>query len=503
MVEANRERRWEDFHAHELYCAGHMFQAAVAHHRATGEERFLDAACRFADYLWERFGPGRRAWYPGHPEVELALVELYRDTGRKEYLDLACAFLDRNEHVDPQRISGHAVRALYYACGMADCFAETGCRGYHDILESHWRDMTRARMYITGGVGSRHKGEMFGQEFELPDLRAYAETCAAAANVFWNWRLLTLGGEARFADLLERTLYNGFLAGVSLDGRRFSYVNPLACTGRPQPDPWYEWARRDAYRRQEFFDVTCCPPNVLRLLAALPAYFYTTSAEGVWVHLYGPSKVRWHLPDGRPLALEQQTDYPWSGDVRLELLPGTEDEFSLFLRVPGWCACAEVSVNGNPAKQTPEPGSYLELRRTWSAGDLVHLHLEMPAVFVESHPRVSSNRGRTAIQRGPLVYCLEGHDNPGCDLFGVRVDTSCSLRRRRQQSTLGGVALIEARGMAERDEEDRGPLYRPLGSGEPARWEPVDLTAIPYYAWANRGPAQMTVWLRRGGLAWT
>ncbi len=500
MVEENRHRRWQDFHAHEFYCAGHMFQAAVAHHRATGQGRFLDAAGRFADYLCERFGPGGREWYPGHPEIELALVELYRETREQRYLDLADCLLARNPNIDPDEVQGHAVRALYYACGMTDLFAETGRGDLRDALESHWQTMTRGKIYITGGVGSRPRGEMFGAMFELPNLNAYAETCAAAANVFWNWRLVTLAGEARFADVLERALYNSFLAGVSLDGLSFFYVNPLACTGKAQGDPWYDWARRTAHGRQEFFHVTCCPPNVLRLLAALPGHFYSTSREGVWVHLYGGSTVDWHLPGGGRFALEQTTDYPWSGQVEVRVTKA-EAPFSIFLRIPGWCSSASVSVNGESSRQEPVPCSYLELKRNWQVGDVVQLDLDMAPLLMESDPRVPENRGSAAIQRGPLVYCLEAPDNPGVDLFEARLDPAQAMRCTHRSGLLGGVTVIEGAGIVPTQTEEAGSLYQPVGSRASVATRPVNLTAIPYYAWANRGPAQMTVWVRRADRA--
>lgn len=502
MVEENRDRRWQDFQAHEFYCAGHMFQAAVAHRRATGQERFLEAAVRFADYLCERFGPEGRDWYPGHPEVELALVELYRQTGHGRYLELASCLLERNRDVDPEEIRGHAVRALYYDCGLADCCAETGHRPFQQVLDSHWRTLTGGKMYVTGGVGSRPRGEMVGEMYELPNMDAYAETCAAAANVFLNWRMLTMAGEARFADVLETALYNGFLAGVSLDGLRFFYVNPLASTGRAQPDPWYEWARSGPHQRQEFFTTTCCPPNVLRLLAALPGHFYSTSAEGVWVNLYGSSEVAWQLPDGRRFGLRQETDYPWSGTVRVEFTEA-EGRFSLFLRVPGWCPSAGVRVNGQDASAAPEPGTYLELDREWRPGETVRLELAMEPTFVESHPRVQSDRGTVAIRRGPIIYCLEEPDNPEADLFGVRVDPAQAPECRHRPDLLGGVTEVKVHGKARPGGDDAEPLYLPVGSRPTPELRAVELTAIPYYAWANRGPAQMTVWMMREDAPWT
>lgn len=489
------EERWQEFHGHELYSAGHLMEAAVSHRRATGRERLLEAAVRLADYLWERFGPDGRRWYPGHPEVELALVELYRETGRERYRRLARCFLERNEHVDPAEIRGHAVRGLYYACGMTDLCAETGDEELRRVVGNHWEDMVGGKMYLTGGVGSRHRGEMFGQTYDLPNLAAYAETCAAAANVFWNHRLLALDGDARYADVLERALYNGFLAGVSLDGERFFYVNPLACTGEERRDPWYDWARGGPHRRRQFYSTCCCPPNVVRLLAGLPGYFYGVGPRGVWVHLYGTSSLEWGLPDGHPVALRQQTDYPWDGAVDIELFRETEGEFSIFARVPGWCASAEAAVNGNEVGGEPRPGSYLEVRRRWEPGDVLELRMEMPPRWTESHPRVWENTCRLAVERGPLVYCLEGVDNPAADLFGVRAGAESPLTTRHRPDMLGGITTVETTGAVPTGDPEARPLYRPAGSGGAPDLTPVDLTAVPYCTWANRGPAEMTVWM--------
>lgn len=464
---------------HELYCAGHLFQAGVAHYRATGSMSLLDPVLRYADFLTREFGPGKIEEADGHPEVELALVELYRTTGERKYLDLAGFFLSVQKFSERRAIEGHAVRAGYLCSGAADYYLETGDKVTRATLERLWADLTEGKMYITGGIGARYAGEAFGAPYELPNEMAYAETCAAISNIFWNWRMLIVNGEARFADVMERTLYNGFLSGVSLDGALYFYVNPLACFREHQRLPWY--------------GCTCCPTNVVRMLSSLPGYFYSTSAEGVWVHLYDNSRLDWHLDDGRKLALEQKTRYPWDGKVDITVSPESPAEFAIFLRIPGWCEKASVTVNGEQAKEA-QPGSYLKLARTWKAGDIIKLQMPMPVSPQECEPRVRENLGSVAIQRGPVVYCLESVDNPDAPIRDAALDVGAGFTEEFKRDLLGGVTVIRAKASYPTSGADRGPLYRSLGSVRPAT-KKADLTAIPYYAWANRGPSHMTVWI--------
>ncbi len=415
--------------------------------------------------------------------MELALVELYRTTGERKYLDLAGFFLSVQKFSERRAIEGHAVRAGYLCSGAADYFIETGDQATMDALERLWADMTRGKMYVTGGIGARYAGEAFGAPYELPNEMAYAETCAAISNVFWNWRMLAVKGEARFADVMERTLYNGFLSGVSLDGALYFYVNPLACFRKHQRLPWY--------------DCTCCPTNVVRMLSSLPGYFYSASAEGVWVHLYDNSRLDWHLEDGRKLALEQKTRYPWDGAVEIVVSPESAAEFAVFLRIPGWCEKASVTVNGAAAGEA-QPGSYVKLQRTWKAGDIIKLQMPMRVSPQECDPRVRENLGSVAIQRGPLVYCLESVDNPDVPIRDVELDISAGFTEEFNSDLLGGVAVIRGKGRFGAPDEDRGSLYRPLGSVKSAAKQ-TDLTAIPYYAWANRGPSHLAVWIPKAG----
>ncbi len=491
-VDERYEQRYTRFDTdHELYCAGHLFQAAIAHHRATGESELLDCALRFADHLCQVI-PSIEGAFSGHPEIEMALVELYRETGRERYLDLARHLLDASRFTELQKIEGHAVRALYFCCGGADYYAETGDRAFLASLERQWENFTRAKVYITGGAGGRHLGESLGRDYELPNARAYAETCAAIGNIFWNWRMLVLDGETRFADLMERALYNGFLSGVSLDGTRYFYVNPLRYDGEGEGDPWYPWARRGPYERQPWYDCTCCPPNVGRMLASLPGYFYSTSREGLWVHLYDRGELRWQLSDGTGLRVVQDTQYPWEGDVRLSIFPARPTEFTLYLRVPGWADGATISVNGE-GDVRGTPGSYAALRRRWQSGDRVHLSLEMPPKVMASHPRLVENRCSAALQRGPIVYCWEAHDNPGVSVLDALLDARGEIIVEHRPELLGGVTRLIAQGALPEEEDQK--LYRPWAPRRTSL-RPATLTAIPYYAWNHRGACAMTVWMQ-------
>ena len=480
-------------YSHEFYCAGHLIQAAVAIYRANGDTRLLDAAIRFADHLTDTFGPDQRPGRSNHEELEMAMVELHRTTGESRYLEFAGYLLDQLRFKSLERIEGHAVRATYKCCGGADYYAETGDQATWQALQRLWQDIVGGKIYITGGIGSRYQGEAFGEPFELPNLRAYTETCAAIGNIMWQWRMLAITGEARFADLMETTLYNGFLAGVSLSGAEYFYRNPLASTGSDQRQPWH--------------DCTCCPPNVERMFAALPGYLYSTSAEGlasqgVWVHLYDNSLLDWHLEGGQKIILEQRTRYPWEGTVELTVSPEREANFSLFLRIPSWCQQASATVNGQPASHRPQPGSYLQLQRTWQPGDAVRLEMEMPVVPQECDPRVHENIGCVALQRGPVVYCLESVDNPEVSVTEVGAVLASDpekqgLSAEFDPDLLGGVTVLRGAGFLFPEENPGLALYRPFS---PDHWRPgkqVPITAIPYYAWANREPSQMVVWIPR------
>lgn len=481
--------RWTNLRdMHELYCAGHLIQAAIAHRRATGDERLFTAARRFADHIASVFGPGRRDGTCGHPEPEMALVELYRETGDAKYLELAKFLLDRRgygvigggvHHIDhkPFReltaVEGHAVRSLYLNAGATDILMETGDPTLGPVLERLWDNLVHKRMYVTGGAGARHAGESFGEDYELPNDTAYAETCAAIANFMWNWRMLLMTGEARFSEIMELALYNGVLSGWSLDGKQYFYVNPLCDRG--------------SHRRQDWFACACCPPNVARTYAALPGYVFTRTNKGFQVHMYVDGTLRTHFA-GQPIRLTVRRD-GWT--VRVRLLPDAPVAFELSLRVPGWASSAKVLVN-NELVDEPAPHSYATVEREWEPGDTVDLELHVEPQFIVAHPWVQADAGRVAMRHGPFVYCLEQEDN-SADVWDIVVDPAQGLQAVERPDILGGVTVLQGRGVAPASEGWEGQLYRPLARND-CSLRAVTFTAIPYCLWANRRPGPMHVW---------
>jgi uncharacterized protein len=489
---------------HELYNIGHMLQGAIAYYRSTGDRKLLDAGIRFVDdFLIPNYGPApKKPIVSGHPEIEMGLIELYRITGDKRQLDLAGYILQGDTRIElPERrtiymfsgtpftsrtkMQGHAVRAMYACCGATDYYMETGDAEYWKTLNALWNDMTTTKMYVTGGVGSRSDGEAFGDAYELPNFRAYGESCAAIGNMMWNWRLLAVTGDAKFTDVMERALYNGINSGMSLDGTLYCYRNPLAfdpSTGDKIRNPWY--------------DVTCCPPNLERTFGSLPGYFYSTSTDGIYVHLYDNSELNWHLENGVGLKVAQKTNYPWDGNVEITVTPAEPSEFTFYLRIPGWADHAQVAVNAKGLTGAT-PGAYLPIRRRWSPGDTIQLRVEVMPQIIEANPRVADDTGRVAIQRGPLIYCLEEIDQPsGISLSDVAVNPG---RRAAEQfhaefrnDLLGGMVVLHHTGAL----YERGTAEKALYSryGREATTRKIPLTFIPYYAWANRQATSMQVW---------
>jgi DUF1680 family protein len=490
------KERWENLRdMHQLYCMGHFIQAAVAHFRSTGDEILLNVARRLVDCIEREFGWGKREQTDGHEEIELALIELYRATQEPRYLNLAQFFLDvrgkgsiggsnyYQDHVplrELDRMTGHAVRALYYAAGATDLFLETGEDAVWQALEAQWKNFTQRQMYISGGAGSRWEGEAFGFDWELPNQRAYTETCAAIAAVMWSWRMGQRAGEARFFDVLERSLYNGVLCGLSLSGDQYFYQNPLANDG--------------SHRRQHWFGCACCPPNVARLLAQLPGYFYSVSDEGVWLHLFANGEANLTLQNGERVRLKQQTRYPWDGEVLLTVEEAPTSEFSLFLRIPQWAKGATVRI-GDETHQAP-PSKYFEVRRVWQSGDSIVLQLPMEARLTVAHPYAMENAGRVAVERGPLLYCVEGADCPDVDLRDVAL-TSTDLTPRFRADLLGGVTILEGEALVTSTASAwDNLLYADVNETPKAETQPLELRLIPYHVWANREAGPLQVWLK-------
>ncbi|WP_187415109.1 glycoside hydrolase family 127 protein [Nonomuraea sp. PA05] len=493
---AEPDQRWlKPVWSHELYCAGHLIQAAVAAGRTGACPELVAVARHFADLLVERFSQVEEVC--GHPEIETALAELYRLTGHHPYLDLARRFLDlrgrgllergrfgpryHQDHVPPREareVTGHSVRQLYLLAGMVDVAVETGDEALMAASRRLWDDAIGTRTYVTGAHGSRHRDEAYGDPYELPADRAYAETCASIAAFHVSWRLLLATGEARYADEMERVLHNAVAAAVSEDGRHFFYSNPLHLrTGHTNA------GEESAGHRLPWYSCACCPPNIARLMASLPAYLATGDASGLQLHLYAAATI-----EAGPATVRVRTDYPWQG--RVELTVSAPEEWTLALRVPSWCSSFSVLIDGEPARASVDAG-YLRLSRAWGEGTSVVLDLGMPVRQVRPHPRVDAVRGCVALARGPLVYCLEQHDLPdGVVLEDVRLDGDAPLR-----PTGTAPVVITASGKAL--DVTNVPLHttdrRPTGAA------PLQLTAVPYFLWGNRSQGPMRVWLPTTG----
>ncbi|MEO6214331.1 MAG: glycoside hydrolase family 127 protein [Vicinamibacterales bacterium] len=494
--------RWSHLHtSHELYDMGHMIEAAVTHHQATGKRNFLEVAVKAANLITNVFGPGKRKDVPGHPEIELALVKLYRVTGEAKYLQTSKFFLDergrthsvehatfergnrffmyddrayRQDHipvVEQTRATGHAVRATYLFAGMTDAAALLNDTSFARTLETVFTDIMSKRVYLTGGLGSRGATEAFGEDYALPNARAYAETCASIGGILWYQRMFQQTGDAKYIDVLERTLYNGYLSGVSVTGDRFFYQNPLESDGKRAP------AERSAY-----FDVACCPANLARLMAQVPALIYAQRGDEIFVNQYVGSQALLMI-GGMPLTVTQTTAYPWEGRIVLRMDPAKPIDTTLSIRIPGWSrgdamptdlyrfsparstTTGRLTLNGKPMSSVETEG-YVRLQRTWTHGDTVTLDLPMPVRRVLAHSGVEDDLGKSAIQRGPIVYAVEAVDNGG-KVIGMKVPLNTRLTATYDKALLGGVTVI------------RGP----------------GITAVPYFAWNNRGKGEMAVWI--------
>jgi len=514
-------KRWTNLRdKHELYCAGHLIEAGVAHFEATGEKPFLDIVRRYADHIDSVFGAetSKKPGYCGHPEIELALVKLFRATGEERYLQLGRFFLEergRQPHYfdseavargdDPEtywaktheytlshmpvrkqtRAVGHAVRALYLYCGMADIARETGDKTLLDVSQRLWESVYKRQTYITGGIGSSAQNEGFTFDYDLPNESAYAETCAAIASVFWNHRLLQLDQDSRYADELERALYNAVLSGVSVDGRNFFYSNPLEMhSDEVRPDDPCHTAHRVPW-----FDCACCPPNIARLLASVGQYVYSEGEGEIAVHLYVQSTAEVRVA-GKSVALRQETEYPWKGNVRINLEPAAPVEFCLSLRLPGWCREADLLLNGKPAPAPLEKG-YIRIRQKWSRGDRVELRLPMRIERVHAHPGVRADAGRAALQRGPMVYCVESID-VGVPVSNLILPRGNEFLAVYEKQLFGGTTTIQGEALIASEAGWEDNLYR-FGSDAVV---PAHFKAVPYCIWGNREATEMAVWLR-------
>lgn len=514
--------RWqlEKVDSHELYEVGHLIEAAVAHYQATGKRSLLDVATRFADLLVNTFGPGKRAIWPGHQITEMALVKLYRVTGKEAYLNLSKFMLDvrgpdgdqgsgrtynqsQAKPVDQTEAVGHAVRASYMYSGMADVAAMTGDLSYLHAIDAIWNDVVGKKLYITGGIGASGSGEAFGAAYDLPNMTAYCETCAAIGNDFWNQRLFLLHGDAKYIDVMERTLYNGLISGVSLDGKAFFYPNVLESRGQHARAPW--------------FGVACCPGNITRFVASVSGYQYAKQDRTIFVNLYAAGTADIALPatgsgQATSVKIVQATDYPWDGRVTMTVTPSKAGTFALNVRIPGWARAQAVpsdlyaftSAKGVADVKMPElrvngtviptraVNGYVRINREWKAGDTVTLNMPMPVQRVAANDNVAADRNRVAFQRGPIVYAFEWPDNPGAHLRNLFVPDTAAVTTEFRPSLLGGVHVIKTRGTS----------LSVNAAGQVERTETA-LTAIPYYAWANRGKGEMTVWVPRAERAAT
>jgi DUF1680 family protein len=524
---AEPEGRWRNLREeHELYCAGHLIEAAVAYYEATGKGKVLDVACRFADYISQIFGTeqGQKRGYPGHEGLELALVKLYRVTDNRKYLELSKYFVDErgrqphyfeqeaiargDRHVtthggrwdsrynqshlpvrEQKEAVGHAVRAMYLYAALADLVRYTRDESLHKICEALWEDVVNRKMYITGGIGSSSYGEAFTIPYDLPNDTSYTETCAAIGLVFWASRMLNLDPNGAYADVMETALYNGVLSGMALDGKSFFYVNPLEVWPAAAEHRYDQ--RHVKTTRQGWFRCACCPPNLARLLASLEQYIFSYHEDSIYLHLYMSSVLN-IAGEADGISIEVATGYPWDGQVELTVDVAQPREFTLALRIPGWCQTPSATVNGEQLELAAiMDRGYAKVNRLWQSGDKITLDFPMPVIRLAAHPQVRENAGRVALQRGPLVYCLEEADN-GPVLTDIVLPLEPEFQTTFDPELLGGVVTIEAEAYRSADDDQR--LYRPFS----AALRKVRIKAIPYYAWNNRGVGEMLVWIRQG-----
>ena len=513
-LEREPENRWTNLRDnHELYNAGHMLEGAIAYFQATGRRRLLDIMERYMDHIADMFGPGpnQKRGYPGHQEIELALIKLYGVTNDKKRLDLATYFINERgskpHYFDIEReargdgvekftqgtyeynqshlpvreqtkVVGHAVRAMYMYAAMADLASELNDDGLKNACEVLWKDITETRMYITGGFGPSASNEGFTTDYDLPNDTAYAETCASVAMVFWAQRMLNIDLDGQYADILELALFNTVLAGLSRDGENYFYDNKLESDG--------------SHQRWDWHPCPCCTMNASRLIASVAGYFYSTSDNALAVHLYGGNHADL-VVNGQKVSVTETSSYPWSGDIALEINPESDLEFTLKLRIPGWAKDATAQVNGDPVDvDAGIENGYLNIKRTWQKGDKVELVLPMPVERIYAHPEVKADFGRVALQRGPLVYCVEQVDNPDTPVKQLTLPQSGNVSAKSRPDLFDGIITLEAEGRFVESKSWNKDLYRTTPPNE----VPATITAVPYYIWCNRGSNPMQVWIK-------
>ncbi|SCY79179.1 glycoside hydrolase family 127 protein [Alkaliphilus peptidifermentans] len=529
------ENRWtNELAKHELYCAGHMIEAAVAYYEATGKEKLLNIACRFADHIDEVFGKeeNKLPGYSGHQEIELALMRLYRAKGNEKYLNLSKYFIDergqepnyfnleaekRAERIGKEAVLkehyymlvqdgykymqahvpvrqqnkavGHAVRAMYMYTAMADLAGEIKDEALFNACKILWENVTESQLYITGGIGSSDYGEKFTFDYDLPNDTAYAETCASVGLVFWSQKMFGIDQDSKYADIMEKALYNGTISGMSLDGKSFFYVNPL--------EVWPEACenRQDLMHvepvRQKWFGCACCPPNIARLIASIGKYIYSQQEDKIYVHHYIGSDAKFNVGNAN-IKLTQESNYPWQGNIKFLVTVENPVKFTMALRIPEWCSNAAVKVNGNIlTMDIITKKGYAEVEAIWCNGDVIEITLPMTVEKLQANPNLRKNTGKVALQRGPIVYCLEEVDN-GADLADISLPRDCSLQAEYDSNLLDGVTMITGEALRSHMSDWKGKLYKRAEYNT----VPIKIKAIPYYAWANRTPGEMIVWIR-------
>jgi len=511
-------KMFDDKLSFEAYNFGHLMTAACVHYRATGETSLLEIAKKAADFLIGFYNTAtaeqaRNAICPSH---YMGLTEMYRTTGDKKYLDLVKKLIDirgtvegtddnsdRAPFREMNKVVGHAVRANYLFAGVADVYAETGDKTLMTTLDKMWDDVINHKMYVTGGCGALYDGvsvdgtsykpdtvqtihQAYGRDYQLPNFSAHNETCANIGNVLWNWRMFLVTGEAKYMEIVELALYNSVLSGTSMDGTKFFYTNPLASVA---DYPYH--LRWEGGRVPYISKSNCCPPNIVRTIAEVGNYMYSVSPDGLYINMYGGSNLHTHLKNGSAIALKQETNYPWEGFVNITMENAPSNSFALHLRIPGWCKKASLKVNGKLVDAILTRGQYIDIRRIWKKGDRIELVMDMPATLIESNPLVEETKNQVAVKRGPIVYCLESPDLPNRDVFDVAIPATIKLQPTPMKIANGNVMTLTGEARLLQNNNWKNTLYKEVN----ATTKPIKIKLIPYYAWANRGKTDMTVWL--------